>query len=594
MKKSLIMFALLLVMSLYVVSLGADVVVRYVNHPFYPIDNQQNFATIWNALSNLNPANAYNIRIVPTYSNDNPVATQFNYPWSYDIEFNNSLVIEGYLLNGNSAKNYVYLLCKGFFVSSSSNQPYGTLDSTYVVFKNMNFINTGSYSHGIEFGNRNGIVDNCSFSDSNPFGITAQPYFWGIASTSDGLDYQSVNYKLFIKNTTITNACYGVYSALIEHKTSGNRNLARNIYIDNLTANQAWVGMQVGGLDTLLVQNSYFVGNNYDAVGLCYASVNNAQILNTDFFDYDKGIDLYYSGITVANCDFRVKSYGFYYDTTYTTYGDNVVFRGNTIRLINSTVSNPVGFWLKARGSYHNLSFYQNTIVSENSNNSTGISLTNCNLNYYIHANIIWGFNTSIAVSDVTNCIFDYNDWGSNPSDVLPVAITPNPSHNKRLDPKFVSRVDYRSPFSLAPGSPCINSGAPTPPNPHYAVFYDFMWTTIEMGARTYVPQHPKYQGVMEEDNTQAVSVQGVFPNPFNPSTTIRYNTSKAGNVIIDIFNSRGKLVTHLVDEYKTGGDHSVLWNGLDGSGQKATSGLYIYRIKCEDVTVSGKMMLMK
>lgn len=84
------------------------------------------------------------------------------------------------------------------------------------------------------------------------------------------------------------------------------------------------------------------------------------------------------------------------------------------------------------------------------------------------------------------------------------------------------------------------------------------------------------------------------YPNPFNPSTTIDYTLSAAGSVVLNVYDLTGRLVSSLVDEYQTIGQHSAVWNGTDQQGLAAASGTYIYQLKVNGATVSRQMSLLK
>ena len=70
------------------------------------------------------------------------------------------------------------------------------------------------------------------------------------------------------------------------------------------------------------------------------------------------------------------------------------------------------------------------------------------------------------------------------------------------------------------------------------------------------------------------------FPNPFNPSTTIRFSILETANVSIKIYDVLGREISTLVNEVKTPGIYSSVWNGDDNSGNKVSSGIYFYRIQ--------------
>ena len=69
------------------------------------------------------------------------------------------------------------------------------------------------------------------------------------------------------------------------------------------------------------------------------------------------------------------------------------------------------------------------------------------------------------------------------------------------------------------------------------------------------------------------------YPDPFNPSTTIRYALSEDAHVTLKVYNMLGQLVATLVDEPQTVGYGSVVWNGRNESGANASSGVYMYRM---------------
>jgi len=84
------------------------------------------------------------------------------------------------------------------------------------------------------------------------------------------------------------------------------------------------------------------------------------------------------------------------------------------------------------------------------------------------------------------------------------------------------------------------------------------------------------------------------YPNPFNPSTTIKYQLPKAVDVQLEIYNILGQRVKTLVNKKAEPGYYEVVWDGTNDFGQKVASGLYIYRIKAGDYVKSYKMILMK
>ncbi|MCG6959221.1 T9SS type A sorting domain-containing protein [bacterium BMS3Abin03] len=84
------------------------------------------------------------------------------------------------------------------------------------------------------------------------------------------------------------------------------------------------------------------------------------------------------------------------------------------------------------------------------------------------------------------------------------------------------------------------------------------------------------------------------FPNPFNPTTQIRFGIPEAGSVTLKIYNSVGQLVKTLVDGNMSEGYHQVTWDATDNSGSKLSSGVYFYRITTGTFAQVNKMLLLK
>lgn len=84
------------------------------------------------------------------------------------------------------------------------------------------------------------------------------------------------------------------------------------------------------------------------------------------------------------------------------------------------------------------------------------------------------------------------------------------------------------------------------------------------------------------------------YPNPFNPTTTISFSIPTEGKVNLEVFNAKGQKVNTLVNEVKSAGSHSIVWNGTDSRGNTLNSGVYFYKIKSDRFTSTKKMILLK
>jgi hypothetical protein len=84
------------------------------------------------------------------------------------------------------------------------------------------------------------------------------------------------------------------------------------------------------------------------------------------------------------------------------------------------------------------------------------------------------------------------------------------------------------------------------------------------------------------------------YPNPFNPTTTIQYSVQQASHVELRIYDSLGRLIKTLVDEWKNSGDYTVAWDAKNTIGKAVPSGVYYYRIVTGTFTSAKKMICVK
>jgi hypothetical protein len=84
-------------------------------------------------------------------------------------------------------------------------------------------------------------------------------------------------------------------------------------------------------------------------------------------------------------------------------------------------------------------------------------------------------------------------------------------------------------------------------------------------------------------------------PNPFNPTTTIRYDVpAGGGHVSLVVYDVNGRLVRALVDRTDDAGAKSVVWDGSDEHGLAVSSGVYFYRLIGPGFSETRKMAVMK
>jgi hypothetical protein len=83
-------------------------------------------------------------------------------------------------------------------------------------------------------------------------------------------------------------------------------------------------------------------------------------------------------------------------------------------------------------------------------------------------------------------------------------------------------------------------------------------------------------------------------PNPFNPRTLIRFSLARRGPVELTIYDVRGRAVRRLIDRPMDAGLHSVVWDGADNNGHRASSGIYWSQMRAGDYVSNRKLVLLK
>ena len=106
------------------------------------------------------------------------------------------------------------------------------------------------------------------------------------------------------------------------------------------------------------------------------------------------------------------------------------------------------------------------------------------------------------------------------------------------------------------------------------------------------------YTGTTEVDEDAPVAEEftlyGNYPNPFNPSTKIRFATEKFSDVTVNIYSVLGEKVATAHDGELSSGTYDITWYGLDNNGNKVPSGVYFYEVRSDNRIQKGKMLLLK
>jgi len=95
-----------------------------------------------------------------------------------------------------------------------------------------------------------------------------------------------------------------------------------------------------------------------------------------------------------------------------------------------------------------------------------------------------------------------------------------------------------------------------------------------------------------QTNNTKTEQLFFVYPNPVNNMLNINYNISTSAKVSISVCDTYGKQVTTLLNEQKPMGTHAMQWNLTSNNGVKVPNGLYIIKLKINDVITSKKIVV--
>ena len=84
------------------------------------------------------------------------------------------------------------------------------------------------------------------------------------------------------------------------------------------------------------------------------------------------------------------------------------------------------------------------------------------------------------------------------------------------------------------------------------------------------------------------------YPNPFNITTTLRYDLPEQATVNIIIYDLLSRQVRTLVNQTQDAGYKSVIWNATNDYGKPVSAGVYLYKIQAGEYIQTKKMVLLK
>ncbi len=151
-------------------------------------------------------------------------------------------------------------------------------------------------------------------------------------------------------------------------------------------------------------------------------------------------------------------------------------------------------------------------------------------------------------------------------------------------------------PHTMAPGESIdLNVILPLPVDGKTEFFYDELIVVSEIDTLVVVIAVNQGLYTSIEDPSGSKSALSLnYPNPFTGSTTIEYTLGQTSNVVMEVFNIKGKMVKTLQDESLPAGKYNIQWDGTNDAGQQLPGGIYLYRLKTAEATITRRCVLLR
>jgi hypothetical protein len=99
---------------------------------------------------------------------------------------------------------------------------------------------------------------------------------------------------------------------------------------------------------------------------------------------------------------------------------------------------------------------------------------------------------------------------------------------------------------------------------------------------------------VSDPTTPRVLDIPSNEPNPFGVTTAIRFRLGEDGDVRLRVFDSRGRFVRTLLARTMPTGEHRVVWDGRNTSGEPVPNGVYLYRLESPEGRTSGRMTIIR
>jgi len=355
--------------------------------------------------------------------------------------------------------------------------------------------------------------------------------------------------------------------------TDGNPTLTNVVFLENSAISRGG-GMLNESNSSPTLTNVVFSGNHsdFDAAGM-YNETSSPTLVNVIF---SENYTLYQDG-----------------GGMYNRFGSdpalvNVLFRGNQAQ-------HGGGMWNYASSpTLTNVTFWGNSAGANGGgmwNYASGPTLTNT---------ILWGDYAGIGGHEIDNIssspVLSYSlvlaSGGS--GEGWDVSLGTDGGHNIDADPLFANAPDGDLRLGSA-YSPAVNAGNNSALPPGVATDLDgnlrIVGDTVDMGAYEF----QEVTGIEPASVPRPFRIVSVSPNPFNPSTTVRFTLPTAMRVTAGVWSVTGARVRVLANKQQFGpGNNRLVWDGRNDHGSLVASGVYFVRIETRLGTTVTRAVLLK
>jgi hypothetical protein len=152
-------------------------------------------------------------------------------------------------------------------------------------------------------------------------------------------------------------------------------------------------------------------------------------------------------------------------------------------------------------------------------------------------------------------------------------------------------------PYALSEYSPCIDAGTLDLPYGVELPEFDLAGNPrivngmIDIGAYEYQDSVSVLEDLITPVTQSKISN---YPNPFNPSTTIKLDLVESGRIELAVYNIKGQKVKNLLNCITVPGSYECIWNGIDELGKSVSSGQYVVKLQQNGKETAKKIMMLK